>query len=77
MPIVSSIITEDAAQIDGRRRIAERHSDHIGGIHEVLYIAESGADASLMLPIRAALIEGQLTAAEIEANIAEALGDEI
>lgn len=77
MPITSSVIIEDAIQIDGRRRITERHADHLGGVHNVSYIAEAGADAALMLPTRALLIEDQLAAAEIAANIEEALGDAI
>ena len=77
MPITSSTIVSDATQVDGRRRVLERHTDHVGGIHDVSYLASAGDDVSLMLPIRAALIEDQLAAAEIAANLEEALGDEI
>jgi hypothetical protein len=77
VPITNSIIIQDAVQIDGRRVIREQHTDHLGGLHYATYMAEVGADATLMLPIRAALIEDQLAAAEIAANVEEALGDEI
>lgn len=77
MPITSSTIIEDAAQIDGRRRIRELHVDHVGGVHEVSYLAGAADNAAAMLPVRAALIESQLAAAEIAENVQEALGDEI
>lgn len=77
MPIVFSVIVSDAVQVDGRRRVEERHTDHRGGIHNVSYMANAGDDVSLTLPTRAALIESQLAAAEIAANLEEALGDEI
>ena len=73
--ITQSIIVEDSPQADSRRYVRERHTDNIGVVHEVLYLAEQGADASLMLPIRAAQIVTQLEEAENAANEAEALGD--
>lgn len=74
MPITSSVIVEDRVQRDRRRAVREQHRDHTGVIHEVAYLAEADADVSAMLPIRAALIEDALAAAELAANEAEAEG---
>ena len=77
MPIVNSTIIVDHAQVDGRRRIWERHQDHLGVSHLVAYIAESADDVTQNLAPNAVLIEDQLAAAEIAANLEEAMGDEI
>ena len=75
MPIVSSRIAEDSRQIDGRRWVREQHTDHVGVVHEIVYIAEVG---QTMDPVAsAARIEAQLTEAEIAANEAEVLGGEL
>lgn len=57
MAIKSSEIIEDHVQIDGRRWITERHVADDGTEFRVVYMAESKADVSVMLPIRAAQIE--------------------
>ena len=72
MPIVSSIVTEDRQQIDGRRSIVERHVDHLGVEYSCFYMAEAHDDAAASLAARAAQIEADLAAAEIAANLAEA-----
>ena len=71
MAIVSSTIIEDARQRDGRRHVCERHVDHLGGVRDVRYMAESGADATAILPTRAAQIEAELAAEETAQNLAE------
>lgn len=76
MPIVSSIIVEDRAQADGRRHVRERHTDHVGGTHDAVYLAESGADAEAVMAARVANIEAQLKTNEINANLAKALNGE-
>lgn len=60
--IVASVVWSDNPQKDGRRWITERHTDSEGGVHFVTYMAEQNADATEMLPLRAAQIEEQLNA---------------
>ena len=51
MPIVSSVIVEDAAQKDTRRAITEAHTDQVGIVHLVKYIAAAAADVNAALAI--------------------------
>jgi hypothetical protein len=74
MPIVSSQIVDDKAQVDGRRHVIEQHVDHVGGMTRVSYMAEAGADANAMLTTRAALIDAAAAAAELAANVEEVIG---
>ena len=76
MPIVNSEILGDNTQIDGRRHIQERHTDHVGGFHLTSYMAGLGDDVTLALPIRAGQITTQLNENEIAANMAKALNAE-
>ncbi len=46
MPITGSVIVEDAAQKDLRRAITEAHTDQVGIVRLVKYLAASGADVS-------------------------------
>ena len=75
MPIFSSRIAEDARQVDGRRWVREQHTDHVGVVHEVVYMAEVGQIVSLSTS--ATRINVQLTETEIAANEAEILGAEL
>ena len=75
MPIVSSRIAEDSRQIDGRRWVREQHTDHVGVVHEIVYMAEVGQVVNLVAS--AARIEAQLVEAEIVANEAEILGADL
>jgi len=75
MPIVVSRLAEDSRQIDGRRWVREQHTDHVGVIHEVVYMAEVGQVVDLVAS--AGRIEAQLVEAEIAANEAEILSEEI
>lgn len=70
MPITASIIVEDRVQRDLRRSIRERHTDHLGGVQDVAYLAEANADASATMAARVATIEAQLAAAELAKDIA-------
>ena len=70
MSIVSSQVVEDRAQIDGRRDVREHHTDHLGVVHAVNYLAESGADIQAALTARAP----QIAQALADAEIAQALG---
>lgn len=77
MSIVSSIIVEDRAQAGGRRHVREVHTDHVGAVHHVVYMAEAGANANTALAARVASIEAQIKQAEINANMAKALNAEL
>lgn len=72
MPIISSTITEDRQQVDGRRSVHEVHVDHLGERYEVDYLAEKADDVQAVATSRAAQIEADLEAAEIAANLLEA-----
>lgn len=69
MPIVASVVIEDSPQVDGRRAIRERHTDHLGGLYFVDYVALAGVNATLILPTRAAQLELDLASAEVTLNV--------
>jgi hypothetical protein len=75
MPILSSRLAEDSRQIDGRRWVREQHTDHVGIVHEVVYMAEVGQAVDLVTS--AARIEAQLVETEIAANETEILGADL
>lgn len=60
MTIASSVLREDALQTDGRRRVTEAHTDHLGAVYLRTYLATGGFDAAAQLAARAAEIETQL-----------------
>jgi hypothetical protein len=71
MPIVSSVITADSPQKDGRRWIGEAHTDQVAVIHTFTYLAPNAAwDANAAMTARVPIINGDLTAGEIGANVA-------
>jgi uncharacterized protein YciI len=76
MAITSSQILEDRAQVDGRRHVRERHTDHLTRQHDVTYMAAAGADVNATMTARVATIEAQLKQNEIDANLAKALNGE-
>ena len=65
MSIVSSQVVEDHAQRDGRRAVREHHTDHLGVVHAVSYLAEAAADVQTALAARAPQITQVLADAEI------------
>lgn len=73
MSIVSSIILEDHAQADGRRAIHEQHTDNLGLLYDVLYLAEAATDAAAMLTTHATNLAVQLQTNEITTNVQRAL----
>jgi len=75
MPIVSSRLAEDSRQIDGRRWVREQHTDHVGVVHEVVYMVEAGQVVDLVAS--AVRIDAQLVEAEIAANEAEILSADL
>ena len=74
MSITSSVIIEDQSQVDGRRHVRERHTDHLGVFHFVSYVAASGFDATTALAATAVSLVTQLREREILRNMAIALG---
>ena len=76
MPILSSSVVVDAAQLDGRRHIIEHHTDHVGIVYPVFYLAEAGADATLPLAARAIQIVDGLREAEVNDNLGRILAGE-
>lgn len=74
MPIVSSVIASDSPQADGRRYVQEMHTDNLGAEHSVLYLTPDAAwDAGAALLARVPVIDAQLTAAEVAANVAQGM----
>lgn len=73
MSIVNSEILEDRAQVDGRRHVRERHTDHLGQTYEVSYMAEAGADVAATMAARVPILEAQLAELELAANESEVL----
>lgn len=69
MSIVASVIVEDRAQIDGRRAVREHHTDHLGVIHAVSYLAEALADVQAALTARVATLTQALADAEIARSL--------
>ncbi|MDP2621473.1 MAG: hypothetical protein Q8P46_15100 [Hyphomicrobiales bacterium] len=72
MPIVSSVISADDAQADGRRYIREVHTDQHGREHVVLYLAPAVWDAEAVMAARVASLDVGLRNGEIANNIAQA-----
>lgn len=70
MSIVASVVLEDAVQVDGRRAIRERHTDHLGEFHFRAYVAEAGFDAAAALAARALALVDELRVVEFYANLA-------
>lgn len=66
MSIVSTSVIEEPVQKDGRRYVRERHTDELGEVHEVSYLAESGGNALTVAQGRAALIDNQIKELEFQ-----------
>ena len=71
--ITSSEIVEDRTQRDGRRMVQERHTDHVGRVEDVFYVAEAGADVEAAMLARVPVLEQQAIDRELAANEAEVL----
>jgi len=64
--IATSEIISDRVQAHGTRKIVERHIEADGTVHEFRWRAGAGADATAVLPARAAQLEQKLPADELE-----------
>lgn len=69
MSIVSSVIADDSAQSDGRRHIREEHTDHLGAIHRIFWMATAGQDVSVRMAARVPEIEATLQDREMVQNV--------
>jgi hypothetical protein len=76
LPIVSSVVVQDAAQRDGRRAVRERHTDQLGLTCDVFYLAEAAASAPAALAVHAGVIDAGLITAELDANERAALAQQ-
>lgn len=66
MAIVSSTYTVGHAQVDGRKYVAEQHTDSAGVVHRVRYLAAVGANYQAIADARAVVLADQLAAQEFE-----------
>lgn len=66
MPIVSSTFSAGHAQLDGRKYVVEKHTDSVGGVHHVEYLAPAGADYQAIANARAVGIAEALAAQEFQ-----------
>lgn len=70
MSIVSSSLIAEGAQADGRRWIAETHTDNIGLKYVIRYLADVGLDTAAVLAARAITLASDIANAEIAQNVA-------
>lgn len=73
MPIVSSELSQDGPQSDGRFWVTEVHTDHIGRQHIIRWLAAVGVDAAAVMLARVIRILEGLEQREIEENMASIL----
>lgn len=64
MPIVTSTHTAGHAQVDGRRYVTEWHTDDLGAVITLEYLAAADADHAAIRTARAAQINDALAEAE-------------
>jgi hypothetical protein len=60
LSIASSEATVEPPQIDGRRFVAERHTDSGGSVHEFRYLSDVGTDAEAVMAERAAVLPDRI-----------------
>lgn len=70
MAIVSSTVSQEGAQKDGRKWTREVHTDGQGRVYEFPYLAAAGLDINAVLAARAITLAADLAAAEAEADVA-------
>ena len=75
MPIISSSIISHAVQGNGRTRVKERHTDHLGVAHEHEYDAVVGLDINFIMEQRAINMGAAID--KREAELAEASNFEL
>lgn len=75
MPIISSVITEDNRQIDGRRWICERHTNSTGSVREIRYMAGALTVVTTIMAARVAQLDAETVQAEVNTNVAGILAN--
>jgi hypothetical protein len=73
MSIVSSETVSTSVQRDGRRRVEERHVDHLGVEHTRSWLAEAADNLAAALAAHAVTLVEVLRQREITSNIADIL----
>ena len=66
MPVISSTITDDARQVDGRRRIEELPTDQKGVKSRVSYLSATVFDALAAMAANRILIDARMKLEELE-----------
>jgi hypothetical protein len=67
--IISSTVTVEGAQVDGRFWVYEVHTDNVGLEWRVDYLADAGTNYNADATARAPILADQLRTSEIETNI--------
>lgn len=75
MPIVSSVLAQQAIQADGRKQVVEIHTDDLGVEYRRECLADVGADLQAALTAHATQLAADLAAGELAANVAAILGN--
>ena len=76
MAVVESIIARDDLQANGSRKIHERHTDHVGEVYWVRYVAAAAFDAAAAMNARVPQINAHLVEIETQRNIEKILAGE-
>jgi hypothetical protein len=71
MPIITSTITHDDPQVDGRRYVRELHLDQLNLEHPVIWLAAADTDVQAVMQARVPQIELDLMTGEIAGNVAD------
>jgi len=67
--VSTSDLVQDHAQLDGRRRTLELHTDHLGVAHQTHGLIATGDDASALMVSHASALESSLAEAERKTNV--------
>jgi hypothetical protein len=70
MSIVSTVVIPGNAQVDGRRYVTERHTDHVGVVHVREYLSAIGADTAAIAAAYVVVLVPRLEVEEIERLLA-------
>jgi hypothetical protein len=76
MPIVSSVLTQDeSAQRDGRYRVYEVHTDHLGFLYTFSWLSDANTNANAVMAARVVTLLESLKDREINSNVSEILAN--
>lgn len=71
MSITVSVVSQESAQRDNRFWVQETHTDNIGLLYVLRYLASVGTDINAILAARAITLAQQIKDGEIAANVAQ------